>query len=84
MDDDALAVHVRFQPGYPVVTVAGEVDIATASRVHEPLAALARSSRPVIADLDQVAFIDAAGLRVLAAGPCRSTQPSLAIGGRYS
>jgi hypothetical protein len=56
MDDDALAVHVRFQPSYPVITVAGGVDIATAPRLHEPLAALARCGRPVIADLDQVAF----------------------------
>jgi anti-sigma B factor antagonist len=67
MDDDALSVQVRLQPGYSIITVAGEVDIATAPRLRELLAALARSGRPVIADLDQVTFIDAAGLRVLAA-----------------
>jgi anti-sigma B factor antagonist len=66
MDDDTLAVQVRHQPGYSIITVAGEVDIVTAPRLRERLAALAGAGRPVIADLDQVSFIDAAGLRVLA------------------
>ena len=65
--DDALVVQVRLQGGCTVITVAGEVDIATAPRLGHHLAALAGSGRPVIADLDQVSFIDAAGLRVLAA-----------------
>ena len=65
--DDMLVVQVRLQPGYAVSTVAGEVDIATAPQLGQHLAALAGSGRPVIADLDQVSFIDAAGLRVLAA-----------------
>ena len=65
--DDMLVVQVRLQPGYAVITVAGEVDIATAPQLGHHLAALAGSGRPVIADLDQVSFIDAAGLRVLAA-----------------
>ena len=67
MDDDTLAVQVRHQPGYSIVTVAGEVDIVTAPWLGERLAALAGTGRPVIADLGQVSFIDAAGLRVLAA-----------------
>jgi anti-sigma B factor antagonist len=67
MADDALAVQVRLQPGYAVITVAGEVDVATAPQLGHHLAALAGSGRPVIADLDQVSFLDAAGLRVLAA-----------------
>jgi anti-sigma B factor antagonist len=65
--DDALVVQVRLQGGCTVITVAGEVDIATAPQLGHHLAALAGSGRPVIADLDQVSFIDAAGLRVLAA-----------------
>ena len=65
--DDMLVVQVRLQGGYAVITVAGEVDIATAPQLGHHLAALAGSGRPVIADLDQVRFIDAAGLRVLAA-----------------
>ena len=65
--DDMLVVQIRLQPGYAVITVAGEVDIATAPQLGHHLAALAGCGRPVIADLDQVGFIDAAGLRVLAA-----------------
>ena len=65
--DEMLAVQVRLQPGYAVIAVAGEIDIATAPQLGQHLAALAGSGRPVIADLDQVSFIDAAGLRVLAA-----------------
>ena len=67
MDDGTLAVQVRRQPGYSIVTVSGEADIVTAPRLRERLAALAGAGRPVIADLGQVSFIDAAGLRVLAA-----------------
>jgi anti-sigma B factor antagonist len=76
--DDMLAVQVRLQPGYAVITVAGEVDIATAPRLGQHLATLAGSGRPVIADLDQVSFIDAAGLRVLAA----AARQAAAAGGR--
>src|SRR5207245_9294651 len=65
--DDMMVVQVRLQGRYTLITVAGEVDIATAPRLGHHLAALAGSGRPVIADLDQVSFIDAAGLRVLAA-----------------
>lgn len=64
--DGALTVRVRHQPGYSIIRVAGEVDILTAPRLRERLAALAGAGRPVIADLAQVSFIDAAGLRVLA------------------
>lgn len=66
MDDDALVVQVRREPGYAIVTVAGDVDIATAPQLRQSLAALA-AGPPVIADLDQVSFIEAAGLGVLAA-----------------
>ena len=44
-----------------LVTVAGEVDIATVPRLREQLFALAAGGRPLIADLDRVSFIDAAG-----------------------
>jgi anti-sigma B factor antagonist len=65
--DDMLTMQVRHQSGYSIITVAGEIDIATAPELRERLAALADSGRPVIADLDQVSFIDVTGLRALAA-----------------
>ena len=61
-----LAIGVRRGAGHVLVTVAGEVDIATVPRLREQLFALAAGGRPLIADLDRVGFIDAAGLGVLA------------------
>jgi anti-sigma B factor antagonist len=65
-DDDAVIVRVRHEPEYVLVTVAGEVDFASAPRLRERLFALAATGRPLMADLDRVSFIDAAGLGVLA------------------
>ena len=64
--DQALTIQARREPGYVVVTVAGEVDIATVGRLRERLSALAAGGLPLVADLDQVSFIDATGLGALA------------------
>jgi anti-sigma B factor antagonist len=62
----ALTIRARREPGYVVVTVAGEVDIATVARLRKRLSALAADGVPLVADLDQVTFIDATGLGALA------------------
>ena len=64
---NALTIQARREPGYVVVTVAGEVDIATVAALRERLSALAAGGLPLVADLDQVSFIDATGLGALAA-----------------
>ena len=64
--DNVLAIRVRHKPKYVLVTLVGEVDIATVARLRERLRALAASGRPLVADLDQVSFIDASGLGALA------------------
>ena len=64
--EDVLTVLVRHEPDYVLVTVAGEVDFASAARLRERLFTLASAGRPLVADLDRVSFIDAAGLGVLA------------------
>jgi anti-sigma B factor antagonist len=66
MPDD-LIIGVRHLPGHVLVTVAGEIDIATAPQLHDRLAALAASGRRLVVDLTQVSFLAAAGLNVLAA-----------------
>ena len=48
-----------------LVTVAGEVDFASVAGLRERLFTLASAGRPLVADLDRVSFIDAAGLGVL-------------------
>jgi anti-sigma B factor antagonist len=65
--DDGLTVLVRYEPDYVLVTLAGEVDFASAAGLRERLFTLASAGRPLVADLDRVSFIDAAGLGVLAA-----------------
>jgi anti-sigma B factor antagonist len=60
------AVRIRRESGYVLVTMAGEVDYGTVPGLRERLFALAATGRPLVADLDRVSFIDAAGLGVLA------------------
>ena len=67
-----LAVGVRRGAGHVLVTVAGEVDIATVPGLREQLVARAAGGRPLIADLDRVGLIDAAGLGVLAGAAGRA------------
>jgi anti-sigma B factor antagonist len=62
---EALTIRVRRDRGYVIVAVAGEVDIATVTRLRERLFELAASGRTLVVDLDQVSFIDSAGLAAL-------------------
>jgi anti-sigma B factor antagonist len=71
-EDEALAVRVRHEPGYVLVIVAGEVDFACVARLRERLFPLAAAGRPLVADLDRVTFIDAAGLGALAGAARRA------------
>jgi anti-sigma B factor antagonist len=64
--DHMLTIRVRQKPKYVLVTVAGEIDIATVARLRERFRALAAGGRPLVADLEQVSFIDASGLGALA------------------
>ena len=62
---DALTIGVRSERDHAIATVAGEIDISTVSRLRERLFELAASSRHLVIDLDQVTFIDSAGLSAL-------------------
>ena len=62
---EALTIRVRREQGYAIVAVAGEVDIATVTRLRERLFELAASGRTLVVDLDQVSFVDSAGLAAL-------------------
>jgi len=64
--DEAVTVRVRYERAYVLATVAGEVDFGSAARLRERLFGLAAVGRPLVADLDRVSFIDAAGLGALA------------------
>lgn len=66
------AIRVRYEPKYVLVTLAGEVDFAVVASLSERMFALTASGRPIVADLDRVSFIDAAGLGVLAGASRRA------------
>jgi len=73
-----LVIQVRRGPGYVLVTLAGEIDIVTATPLRERLSALAADGGQVVADLEQLSFIDAAGLGALAT----AARQAAACGGR--
>ena len=60
-----LTVNIRHEPGYTIVTPAGELDIATAPQQRECLLALLPAHPALVIDLDQLGFCDATGLGVL-------------------
>lgn len=62
---EALTIEVRHDQGYVIVAAAGEIDISTVTGLRECLFELAASGRPLVVDLDQVTFIDSAGLAAL-------------------
>ena len=53
--------------------MAGEVDFASAAGLRERLVTLVAAGRPLVADLDRVSFIDAAGLGALAGAARHAT-----------
>jgi anti-sigma B factor antagonist len=69
---EALAIEVRHEQGFAIVAVAGEIDISTVTGLRECLFELAASGRPLVVDLDQVSFIDSAGLAALVGTAKRS------------
>jgi anti-anti-sigma factor len=70
---DPLTIKVRHEQDYVIVTAAGEIDISTVTRMRECLFDLAASGRPLVADLDQVSFIDSTGLAALVGMAKRAT-----------
>jgi anti-sigma B factor antagonist len=62
---EALTVGVRRERGCEIVTAVGEVDIASVTWLRPRLFDLAATGRPLVVDLDQVSFIDSAGIGAL-------------------
>ena len=77
--DDVLTIRVRRKPKYVLAAVAGEIDIATVAGLRERLVALAAGGRPLVVDLDQVSFIDAAGLGALVGAAKRAAEHGVGL-----
>jgi anti-anti-sigma regulatory factor len=54
MDEQGLFITVRRRPGHVLVTVSGEIDIATAGQLRGRLAGAAGGGQQVMVDLSQV------------------------------
>ena len=67
MGDEMLEVMITVRDGVPVVSAEGEVDVSTAPRLREQLAALPIDAGRVVVDLAEVSFLDSTGLGVLVA-----------------
>jgi len=78
-EDEALTVRVRHEPGYVLVIVVGELDFASVARLRERLFPLAATGRLLVADLDRVTFIDAAGLGALAGAARRAAEAGTSL-----
>jgi anti-sigma B factor antagonist len=75
----ALTTVIHRGPGQATLTVTGEIDIATAAQLEEQLSALASAGDALVADLTQVTFIDAAGLRVLGRAAAQAATNGLTL-----
>ena len=60
-----LGIVVREQDGWAVLSVSGEIDMATAPGLRERLHGLLAETRQLIVDLDDVGFLDSTALGVL-------------------
>jgi anti-sigma B factor antagonist len=64
-----LGLAERSEAGWTVLTVSGEIDIATAPSLRERLHGLLTENNPqLVVDLDDVGFLDSTALGVLVGG----------------
>ena len=69
----SVEVDVSERDAHAVVTVRGEVDLATSPRLRDTLVDLTDADDPnVVVDLDDVGFIDSTGIGVLVGGVKRA------------
>jgi anti-sigma B factor antagonist len=63
---DSLGFSVSREPGYAVLSVAGNVDAGTEQRFRDALASVLAHGVPrIVVDLSRVAFMSSAGIGVL-------------------
>lgn len=62
---ETLTIRVQDESAYIVITPFGEIGVANVGRLRDRLFGLVSDGRPLVADLDHVILVDAAGLSVL-------------------
>jgi anti-sigma B factor antagonist len=56
---------VQVKAGNPVISFAGELDVATAEAMHSALEPWIRAGGPITVDLSEVTFMDSTGIHAL-------------------
>jgi anti-sigma B factor antagonist len=78
--DGQASFRVDQQDGCAVVTVSGDIDLATASALREAMATAAQASERIVVDLASVTFMDMHGLSaLLSARPLHTPQGPLSL-----
>jgi anti-sigma B factor antagonist len=67
-----LDLDVTERDGRTLVTVHGEVDLATSPQLRDCLAGIVDDKPSIVVDLDDVGFIDSTGIGVLVGGVKRA------------
>jgi anti-anti-sigma factor len=69
----AFAIHLDDATSPPVLTIEGDIDLATVDQLHEELDRVLAADTDVVVDLERVTFLGVAGVRVfLRAGAARN------------
>jgi anti-sigma B factor antagonist len=82
MDEKPFEATEKVVRGARVITIAGELDIATSPRVRELLSDAARDrDRPLVIDLSRCDFVDSTGLATLLHGakPAQNGESNVAL-----
>ena len=77
MTHSSLDIQIQTQPGATVVTLCGELDLASAPRVDAALDALDETD--VVVDLRPLTYLDSTGVRLL----LRRDREARALGRRF-
>lgn len=77
--DCYLSVDVRDEPDATVLTVSGELDMASSPQLADALDRLQPTTRPLVLDLGGLEFIDLTGLHVLLEASQRAQQAGLRL-----
>jgi anti-sigma B factor antagonist len=71
-----MSLELRADPGADPdiarLTLAGDLDLASAPELERSLSALQGGGRPVLLDLREVSFMDSSGLRVILGADARA------------
>jgi anti-sigma B factor antagonist len=64
-DASEFSIEERRHDGTVVLTLRGELDLASADRVEARLAELRAAGQPALLDIDELDFMDSSGLRLV-------------------